>query len=114
TNFRRLLVFNPLWVFALNIATPFFIVFMMKTMGLPLSYIIVLGTISQLFSVLTLRMWGTLSDRYSNKSIISLSAPLYILCIIAWCFVGIYSKYFLNIALLVLIHIFSGIATAGI
>jgi len=113
-NFRRLLIFNSMWVLALNIATPFFIVFMMKSMGLPISYIIILGTISQLFSVLTLRMWGTLSDRYSNKSIISLSAPIYILCIIAWCFVGIYSHYFLNIALLALIHIFSGIATAGI
>jgi len=113
-NFRRLLIFNSMWVLALNIATPFFIVFMMKSMGLPISYIIILGTISQLFSVLTLRMWGTLSDRYSNKSIISLSAPIYILCIIAWCFVGIYSHYFLNIALLALIHIFSGVATAGI
>lgn len=113
-NFRRLLVFNSMWVLALNIATPFFIVFMMKSMGLPISYIIILATISQLFSILTLRMWGTFSDRYSNKSIISISAPIYILCIIAWCFVGIYSQLYLNIALLVVIHIFSGIATAGI
>jgi len=113
-NFRRLLVFNSMWVLALNIATPFFIVFMMKSMGLPISYIIILGTISQLFSILTLRMWGTFSDRYSNKSIISISAPIYILCIVAWCFVGIYSHYFLNILLLVFIHIFSGISTAGI
>jgi len=113
-NFRRLLVFNSMWVLALNIATPFFIVFMMKSMGLPISYIIILATISQLFSILTLRMWGTFSDRYSNKSIISISAPIYILCIIAWCFVGIYSQLYLNVALLVVIHIFSGIATAGI
>ncbi|TCK83589.1 MFS transporter [Albibacterium bauzanense] len=113
-NFRCLLIFNSMWVLALNIATPFFIVFMMKSMGLPISYIIILATISQLFSILTLRMWGTLSDRYSNKSIISISAPIYILCIIAWCFVGIYSQLYLNIALLVVIHLCSGIATAGI
>jgi MFS family permease len=113
-NFRRLLVFNSAWVFAINIATPFFTVFMMKTMALPISYIIALGIVSQLFSILTLRMWGVFSDRYSNKSIISVSAPLYILCIVAWCFVGIYSQFLANMGLLVLIHIFTGISTAGI
>jgi MFS family permease len=87
---------------------------MMKTMGLPISYIIALGIVSQLFSILTLRMWGVFSDRYSNKSIISVSAPLYILCIVAWCFVGIYSHFLANMGLLVLIHIFTGISTAGI
>lgn len=113
-NFRKLLVFSSMWVLALNMATPFFIVFMMKSMSLGVSYVIILGTISQLFSILTIRMWGVLSDRYSNKSIISISAPLYILCIIGWCFVGIYTRFYLNIALLVVIHIVSGIATAGI
>ncbi|WP_353196458.1 MFS transporter [Parapedobacter defluvii] len=113
-NFRRLLVFNSAWIFALNIATPFFTVFMLQGMGLPLSYIIVLTIISQLCSIMTLRMWGIFSDRYSNKSIIAISAPLYILCILAWSFVGIYSRMYINLGLLVLIHVFSGISTAGI
>jgi MFS family permease len=113
-NFRRVLVFNSAWVFALNIATPFFTVFMLKGMALPLSYIIILSIISQLFSILTIRTWGAFSDRYSNKSIISLCAPIYIVCIIGWCFVGLYSRFYLSILLLVVIHAFTGIATAGI
>lgn len=113
-NFRRLLAFNSAWVFALNIATPFFTVFMLQGMGLPFAYIIVLTIISQLASIMTLRMWGVFSDRYSNKSIIAISAPLYILCILAWTFVGIYSQMYINLGLLVLIHVFSGISTAGI
>lgn len=113
-NFRRLLTFNSAWVFALNIATPFFTVFMMKAMGLPISYIIILSIISQLSSIMTIRIWGTFADRYSNKSIIALSAPIYIVCIIGWCFVGMYSRMYINLALLVVIHIFSGISTAGI
>ena len=113
-NFRRLLTFNSAWVFALNIATPFFTVFMMKAMGLPISYIIILSIISQLSSIMTIRIWGTFADRYSNKSIIALSAPIYIACIIGWCFVGMYSRMYINLALLVLIHIFTGISTAGI
>lgn len=111
---KRLLAFNSAWAFSLNIATPFFTVFMMKTMGLPISYIIILSIISQLSSIFTIRTWGTLADRYSNKSIIALTAPIYIVCIIAWCFVGIYSHLYANLILLAGIHIFTGIATAGI
>jgi len=113
-NFRRLLIFNSAWVFALNIATPFFIVFMMKAMGLAISYIIILSIISQLSSIMTIRVWGTFADRYSNKTIIALSAPIYIVCILAWCFIGIYSNLYINLTLLAGIHIFTGISTAGI
>src|SRR5687768_7656018 len=90
-NFRRLLVFNSAWVFALNIATPFFVVFMMKKMGLSISYIIGYTIISQICSILTVRMWGRFADRYSNKSIIAVCAPLYILCLLGWSYVGIYT-----------------------
>jgi hypothetical protein len=39
-NFKNLLIFNAAWAFALNLAVPFFTVYLMKTMGLPLSYVI--------------------------------------------------------------------------
>jgi MFS family permease len=113
-NFRRLLVFNSAWVFALNIAIPFFTVYMLKNLGLSMTYVIGLTVVSQLCSIFTIRMWGRFSDRYSNKTILAIAAPVYILCIIAWCFVGMYSRFTTNIALLVFIHIFTGIATAGI
>lgn len=113
-NLRRLLMFNSAWIFALNIATPFFTVFLLKSLRLPLSFIIALGIISQLSSILTVRLWGNFTDRYSNKTVIAINAPVYIGCLIAWCFVGIYTNMYNNIALLVLIYIFSGIALAGI
>ncbi|MCJ0743409.1 MFS transporter [Pedobacter montanisoli] len=113
-NFRNMLWFNGAWVFAINLAVPFFMVFMLQTLKIPMTYIIALTVISQVFSVLTVQLWGTLSDRYSNKSIIYLSSPIYIVCIIAWIFVGIYSRWYVNMALLVGIHIFTGVSTAGI
>ncbi|WP_276485122.1 MFS transporter [Paraflavitalea pollutisoli] len=113
-NFRKLLLFNSAWVFALNIAIPFFTVYMLKHLNLSMTYVIGLTVVSQLASILTIRMWGRFSDRYSNKTILAIAAPVYILCIIGWCFVGIYSRFAVNLGLLVLIHIFTGIATAGI
>ncbi|MBD1430534.1 MFS transporter [Sphingobacterium litopenaei] len=113
-NFRRLLWFNGFWSFSINLATPFFTVFMLQILGLSMVFVIILSVITQLFSVLTIRYWGNLSDRYSNKSIIFLSAPIYIACLLGWIFVGIYSKNFLNMGLLVLLHIVTGISTSGI
>jgi len=113
-NFRRLLVFNSAWLFAMNIATPFFTVFMLKTLGLTLMYIIPLTILSQLSSILTIGSWGVFADRYSNKTIILICAPLYLCCVIAWCFVGIYSNLISNLVLLAIIHIVSGASNAGI
>ncbi len=113
-NFRNLLIFNSAWVFALNIATPFFSVYMMKTIGLPLSYIIALGILTQLSSIGSIKLWGRYADSYSNKTIIAIGAPLYICCIIAWCFVGASANEFTNVILLAIINIITGIATAGI
>jgi MFS family permease len=113
-NFRNLLIFNSFWAFALNLATPFFSVFMLKTIGLPLSYIIGLGILGQVAGILSLKIWGQYSDWFSNKTIISICAPLYISCIIAFAFVGMPESKLVSVLLLIAIHTLSGAATAGI
>ena len=85
-----------------------------KTIGLPLSYIIAFGILSQLSSIASIQMWGRYSDRYSNKTIISIAAPIYICCILAWTFSAMFASTLITIAFLALIHILTGIATAGI
>lgn len=113
-NFQKLLLFNSAWIFALNISTPFFVVFMMKDQGLPLTYIIGLTILSQIAGILMVRTWGAFADRYSNKTIIAINAPLYILCFIAWCYVGIYNQFYANLILLAVIHFVMGMTTSGI
>lgn len=113
-NYKNLLLFNSAWAFALNIATPFFVVLMMKTLGFPLSYVIGFGILGQLSSILSIRMWGRYSDRFSNKTILNICAPVYIACIIGWVFVSPESGIIFNITLLAVINILSGISTSGI
>ncbi|GAO41581.1 MFS transporter [Flavihumibacter petaseus] len=113
-NFIRLLSFNSLWVFAVNLATPFFSVFMLKAIGLPLSYIILLTIASQLSGVFFVRRWGAFADRYSNKSILAITIPVYLVCLIGWSFGGIYTSLWANLLLLFWIHVLSGISLAGI
>jgi MFS family permease len=113
-NFRNLLAFNSLWAFALNLATPFFAVFMLKTIGLPLSYVIGLAIISQLSSIAFIKLWGRYSDRFSNKTIISICAPLYIACILSFAFTALPASKITSMLLLAVIHVISGLSTAGI
>lgn len=113
-NFRNLLIFNSVWTFAVNLATPFFSVFMLTTLRLPLSYVIGLTILSQVASIVTVQLWGRFADKYSNKTIIAIGAPLYILCLIAWCFVGLNKNFLINLGALAVIQIVSGFATSGI
>jgi len=113
-NFRRLMQFLLFWGFASNLAIPFFAVHMLQRLGLPVSWVIGLSIISQLFNILSLRVWGTFVDKFGNKGVLSLCASLYLLVILGWIFTTMPERYFLTIPLLVVLHILAGIATAGV
>ncbi|UCF43797.1 MAG: MFS transporter [Planctomycetota bacterium] len=113
-NFRKLIAFMCSWNFAVNLAGPFFMVYMLKRLGLSMSFIIGLSIVSQIMNFLFLRIWGKYTDRFSNKSVLAISGPLFILSILAWTFTTMPEKYFLTIPLLVAIHIVMGLASAGV
>jgi MFS family permease len=113
-NFRNLLFFNSAWAFTLNLATPFFTVYMMSSIHLPLSYIIGFSILSQLAGIFAVKAWGGYSDKFSNKTIIRIAAPIYISGIIAWSFVGLSGHFFVSVFFMVIINILTGIASSGV
>lgn len=113
-NFRNLLTFHSFYAFATNLALPFFVVYMMKTIGLSFAWIIALGLLAKFGSILSLKFWGAFSDKYSNKTIIAICAPTFITCILSWTFAAMTPNKATSILLLAVIHIVSGISAAGI
>jgi MFS family permease len=113
-NFRQLIQFLFSWGFASNLAIPFFAVYMLKHLGLPLSWVIALSVISQLFNIFFLRIWGRFVDRFGNKAVLSVCSSLYLLVIFGWLFTAMPERYFLTMPLLAILHIFAGIANAGV
>ena len=113
-NFRQLIQFLFSWSFASNLAIPFFAVYMLRRLGMPLSWVIGLSVLSQLFNISFLRVWGRFVNRFSNKTVLSLCASLYLLVIFGWIFTDIPENYLLSLPLLAVLHIFAGIANAGI
>lgn len=113
-NFRKLIAFMCSWNFAANLAGPFFMVYMLKRLGLSMSFIIALSIVSQVFNFLFLKIWGKYTDHFSNKSVLAISGPLFMFAILAWTFTTMPEKYILTIPLLIIIHIVMGLSSAGI
>jgi MFS family permease len=113
-NFRRLVAFLSSWQFAVNLATPFFTVFLVRQLGFEMTFVMILSVVSQVANLVALRSWGTLSDRFANKSVLTLVAPTYIVCIVGMIGASqIESRPWL-IVYLVGLHFYMGMAVAGV
>ena len=113
-NFRQLLLFQLLWGFTSNMVGPFFTVYMLKSLGLPLSWVIGLSILSQLFSILFLRVWGRFVDRFGSKVVLSLGLSLWLLFILGWMFITMPEHPMLIIPFLIIFHSLAGIAGAAL
>ncbi len=112
-NFRNLIMALGPWSFAVNLAIPFFTVYMLKSLQMNMSLIIALTVLSQITNLAFLSIWGKFSDRFSNKSVLTICGTMFMLCVLAWIFV-IPGQNMFTMSLLITIHIFTGISTAGV
>ena len=83
-NFRRVMLFLGSWNFAVNLAMPFFTVYLMQDLGTGLTVPILMTVVGQLANTASLPWWGHVCDRFSNKVVIALAGPLLILSILLW------------------------------
>jgi MFS family permease len=113
-NFRRLMIFLSSWNFAVNLAAPFFTVYMLKTLGYSMTTILGLTIASQLSNLAALGLWGALIDRFSNKAVLGVAAPLFLACTLAWTFTSLEWTKPMALYLLAGIHVLMGVSTAGV
>lgn len=114
TNFRRLLVFLAAWTVASNLAAPFLTMYLIEQRGYALGTVTSLWVTSQLANALTLYLWGRLSDRLSNKSVLAVALPVYFSCVLALVFVDMLRDPGAQMGALYVIHLVIGVATGGI
>ncbi|MFX1368184.1 MAG: MFS transporter [Promethearchaeota archaeon] len=113
-NFRNLMWFSATWGFSTGLAAPFFTVYLLVRLGVMVPIAAALAALTQLTSVAFFRFWGRLSDRFSNKSILQITVPLFMLGTFLWTFTSIAEEHQLAIPLLVAIHILTGFSAAGV
>ncbi|MBF0288547.1 MAG: MFS transporter [SAR324 cluster bacterium] len=112
-NFKNLVIFLGSWNFAINLAAPFFTVYMLKRLQLDMGMVVLFSITSQIMNLSFLRIWGRFSDRYNNKSVFSICSPLFLFSILMWAFTTLPDTYFLTIPLLIVIHLIMGLSSAG-
>ena len=113
-NFSQLVRFLFVWSLVSNLAIPFFAVYMLSELGLSLPAVIGFTVLGLASNILFVRVWGPMADRFGSKTVLSLSASLYLLVIIGWVFTAYPDRHFLTLPLLALLHIFAGVAAAGV
>ncbi len=113
-NFTHLIRFLFVWSFAANLAVPFFAVYMLTVLGLSLTFVVGMTVLGQVSNVLFVRVWGPLADRVGSKTVLSLSASLYLFVIIGWVFTLPPERSVATYPLLVALHLFGGVAAAGV
>lgn len=113
-NFMRLVLFLSLFNFSINLAVPFFSVFVLNQLEYSLSFALILLTVMQLANILVMSIWGSLADKFSNKSVLAVSAPLYVLSIFLFLFTSFPEKHVLTVPLLFFIYFLAGLSQAGV
>lgn len=113
-NFVRLIRFFASWQFAVNLAAPFFTVFLIQQLGFSAGFVLLLSIVSQLANLVVLRAWGQLTDRFTNKTVLRLAAPLFIVCIAAMALAGEVGPPSWTIAYLIVLHALMGMTSAGV
>lgn len=85
SNYRRIVMFYAVWNLAVNVATPFFSVFFLEKLGLPIWFIVVLNTLNSVSGLAANNFWTRLANRFGLKPIVlvaSLGDALYPLCLV--------------------------------
>ncbi len=108
-NFRRVLVFALVWIFAINFAGPFYGVYMLRELNADFSFITLFGTAATIATIITMKIWGGITDKLGSKPVIIVSTIM--LSLIPFLWIASTQEYFYP--LLVVAHISSGIFMAG-
>ncbi len=111
--FRDLTFFLGAWAFATNLSGPFFAVYMLRRMELNMTWLLGLSVLSQVMNIASFSIWGRIADRFNNKSVLSVTVPLYFFCLLLW---PLMSSWGIEAAmvLVLIFHVLAGIATAGV
>lgn len=112
--FRRLIGFFASWQFAVNLAAPFFSVYMIRQLGFSAGFVLLMNIASQLANIAVLRAWGRLSDRFTNKTVLRVAAPGLLACIAAMALAGQSGVHAWAAVYLTVMHLLMGMFSAGV
>ena len=110
-NFRRMLRFGLFWAFAVNFATPFFVVYQLKELHFSYTLISIVTIISAMADLFGMGFWGNLSDSHGNRPVMLICAAAGSIMPILWILTG--ESSFSIFLLIPLLHLAGGFIFSG-
>ena len=106
TNYGKFALYVAAMNLSVNVAGPFFTVYMLRDLGLSYITYTIITAAAALTSFLAMAYWGAIADRFGNKRVLNVCGILVAAVPLLWLF----SK---NISYLILVQVVSGFAWAG-
>ena len=86
--FRRYMAFAATWGFAINLASPFLAVYMVREVGVDVGAVMGFAAFGTLANLAGQRTWGPLCDRYGDRQVMRVAGLSLVLQPLCWLFTG--------------------------
>ena len=113
SNFRKLMMFNTIFVIGQFFAAPFFTVYAIKDLGLNYVSLQIFATLTSISSLGSMPLWGYLADKFGNKPLLAISVWGVFTLPIVWMFTTP-SHMATTMLLLVELNLVGGMFWAGV
>lgn len=112
-NFRRYIHFMLAWGFAGFLVLPFTVAYMLERLHLDMRWAVGMAMLTQITTAVFMPMWGRLSDRFTSKSVLSISCPMFLIPYLLWLLAANVEAESVRRGLVVSLHMIFGIASGG-
>ena len=114
SNFGNFALYRSLMAFSVMIASPFFVVYVLKTLQFSYIQYTAIVLVPMLVKVLTMTYWGKYSERFGSKRIMTVSGMVIAIIPLLWFIFGLlFENTHLIFYLILLAEAISGFAWAG-
>ncbi|MDP8267018.1 MAG: MFS transporter [Candidatus Aceula meridiana] len=109
-NFLALIIYVSCWIFGVQLAAPYYGVFMINILKIDFSTITIFGTFAMLATLFMMKIWGPISDKLGNKPVIIVSGLILAAIPLLW-IVALPKNYYMPI---LAAHLLTGAFMAGV
>jgi len=84
SNFKNFILFRGMFAFAIGLTSPLISIYLLRYLSLDYITFIIIYLSGTFFSIITLNLWGKISDRYGNYKVLALTTLIIPLTPILW------------------------------
>lgn len=112
-NYGRFVLYYSLISFSCAIASPFFVVFMLKDLGFTYSQYMITVVFNSLSTLLLMPLWGKFADKYGSVEVMRITGFLIPLLPFLWLVTSLVHSLFYVVLLIIVLEIYSGFIWSG-